>query len=333
MITSKDLDYHNKATTDPTYAETYFLIFSVPEESISGNAYLLVRPNVGAILSSVYVHKGICLNAWEADYADAPMHLKAPDKLSDFTLANGMSLSGSNNARDYHFRYEGREKLCNFDLNVKGIMQPFDALDPNQNPMLDKFANTEEALGAGDGWAQGHYDTIGHITGELSLYGKTYKVDCVDGLDRSWGPRLEWNASPVSWMHMTFGTDLAFHLVMTLDVSKAGVRYTTFRFGYAAVNGEVTGVVAAEVVGSNAGMLGMSRIIRIRDAKGREWEMFGAAVAAAPWHSAYGSFTSFQTLYRWTMGDRVGHSSVTDVVGITTLGKRLSKLGSESKAS
>jgi hypothetical protein len=330
MITGKDLDYHNKSTTDPTYAETYFLIFSVPEESISGNAYLLVRPNVGVVLSSIYVHKGICLNAWEADYADAPMHLKAPEKLSDFTLANGFSLSGSNNARDYHFRYEGRDKLCSFDLDVKGIMQPFDALDPNQNPMLDKFANTEEALGAGDGWAQGHYDTIGHITGELSLYGKKYKVDCVDGIDRSWGPRLEWNASPVSWMHMTFGPDLAFHLVMTLDVSKSGVRYTTFRFGYAVVNGEVTGVVGAEVAGSNAGMLGMSRIVRIRDAKGREWEMFGAAVAAAPWHSAYGSFTSFQTLYRWTMGDRTGFSSVTDVVGLTTLGKRLSRLGSEA---
>ncbi|MCK9285852.1 MAG: hypothetical protein M0P39_16410 [Rhodocyclaceae bacterium] len=330
MIRAKDLDYHNKQTTDPTYAETFFLIFSVPEESISGNAYVLVRPNVGAILSSIYVHKGICQNAWQADYADAPMHLKAPEKLSSFTLANGFGLSGSNEARDYRFQYQGREGLCTFDLNFKGIMEPFDALDPDQNPMLDKFASTEEAMGAGDGWAQGHYDTIGHITGELSLYGKKYTVDCVDGLDRSWGPRMEWNASPVSWMHMTFGPDLAFHLVMTLDVRKEKTSYTTFRFGYAAVNGEVTGIVAAEVIGENAGMLGVSRIVRIRDAKGREWEMHGAAIAAAPWHSAYGSFISFQTLYRWTMGDRKGHSSVTDVVGLTTLGKRLSRLGSEA---
>jgi hypothetical protein len=331
MIRIQDLDYHNKQTTDPTYAETYFLIFSVPEAAISGNAYVLVRPKVGAILSSIFVHQGICTNGYEADYADAPMHLEAPEKLSNFTLANGFSLSGSNNARDYRFKYQGRDDLCSFDLNVKGIMDPFDALDPNHNPMLDKFANTEEALGAGDGWAQGHYDMIGHITGELNLYGTRYAVDCVDGLDRSWGPRMEWNASPVSWMHMSFGPKLAFHLVMTLDISKGQTRYTTFRFGYVVVDGEVTGVVGAEVVGENAGQLGVSRIVRIRDAKGREWEMFGAAIAAAPWHSAYGSFVSFQTLYRWTMGERVGFSSVTDVVGLTTLGKRLSKLGAGQK--
>ena len=332
MIHTKDLDYHNQGTTDPTYAETYFLIFSVPEASISGNVYVLARPNVGVTLSSIYFHQGICTNAYEAEYSDAPMHLVAPQRLSDFTLANGLSLTGSNNARDYHFRYQGRDGLCNFDLNFSGIMDPFDALDPNHNPMLAKFDNTEEATGAGDSWAQGHYDIVGQIKGELNLYGKQYKVDCVDGLDRSWGPRLEWNASPVSWMHMTFGPDLAFHLIMTLDVKNGKTIYTTFRFGYVVENGEVTGLVAGEVTGENADMLGTYRVVRVRDAKGREWEMHGAAIAAAPWHAAYSSFISFQSLYRWTMGTRTGFSSVTDVFGVTTLAKRLSKLGSQTVA-
>lgn len=327
MINSNDLDYHNQGSSDPTFAETYFLIFSVPEEAISGNVYVLARPNIGVTLSSIYIHQGICNYAHEADYSDAPMHLAAPERFSKFSLANGLSFEGSNGARDYHFSYRGRDGLCAFDLKFDGLMDPFDALDPAQNPMLGKFDNVEEATGAGDSWTQGHYDLVGRIRGELSLYGKNYQVDCVDGLDRSWGPRLEWNAAPVSWMHMTFGTDLAFHLIMTLDVQNGQTVYTTFRFGYVVENGETTGIVAADVSAQSAGMLGIRRIVRLRDAKGREWEMTGEAIAAAPWHSAYSSFISYQSLYRWSMGARTGFSSVTDVFGVTTLAKRLSKLG------
>ncbi|MFW2828938.1 DUF7064 domain-containing protein [Sphingomonas sp. ID0503] len=332
MITEADLDFHNKGTTEFDYAETMFLIFSVPEAGISGNAYVLARPNAGICLSSIYLHKGIVPNAWQADYCDAPMHVKCPEKLSDFTLSNGLSVKGSNGARDYRFRYDGRDGLCRFDLDFEGLMNPFDPLDPDQNPMLAKFGgDTQASTGAGDSWSKGHYDLVGQITGELELYGKSYRVDCVDGLDRSWGPRAEWDSAPVSWMHMTFGTDLAFHLIMTLDVKEGQTCYTTFRFGYAVVDGQVSAIVDASVEGESVNLLGIHRVVRITDEHGRTWEMTGSAIAAAPWHGAYTSFISFQSLYRWTMGERVGFSNVTDVIGVTTLSKRLSRLGSKWK--
>lgn len=327
MITDQDLHFHNAGSSAFDYAETLFLIFSVPEERISGNAYVLCRPNAGVCLSSVYIHQGIHANAWTVDYSDAPMHVKCPETMADFTLSNGLSVKGSNGARDYRFRYEGRDGLCRFDLGFKGLMDPFDPLDPAQNPMLEVFNGDPEAsTGAGDSWTKGHYDLVGRITGELELYGKRFEVSCVDGLDRSWGPRAEWNSAPVSWMHLTFGDDLAFHLVVTLDVVAGQPVYTTFRFGYAVVDGECCAVTAAEVEAESVGMLGMHRVVRITDARGRQWEMVGAAIAAAPWHTAYTSFISFQSLYRWTMKDRVGFSNVTDVIGVTTLSKRLSRL-------
>ncbi len=190
----------------------------------------------------------------------------------------------------------------------------------------DTKAIMPKASGAGDAWTKGHYDLVGRIEGELELYGHKFAVSCVDGLDRSWGPRAEWNSTPVSWMHLTFGDDLAFHLVITLDVVNGQQVYTTFRFGYAVVDGECCAVTAAEVDAESLGMLGMHRIVRITDAKGRQWEIVGSAIAAAPWHTAYTSFLSFQTLYRWTMGTREGFSNVTDVIGVTTLSKRLSRL-------
>lgn len=327
MITDQDLHFHNADSPAFDHAETLFLIFSVPEERISGNAYILCRPNAGVCLSSVYVHQGMHANAWTVDYSDAPMHVKCPDTMADFTLSNGLSVKGSNGARDYRFRYDGTDGLCRFDLDFKGLMDPFDPLNPKQNPMLQTFGGDLEAsTGAGDSWTKGHYDLVGRITGKLELYGKTYEVNCVDGLDRSWGPRAEWNSAPVSWMHLTFGDDLAFHLVITLDVVDGQQVYTTFRFGYAVVDGECCAVTAAEVEAESLGMLGMHRVVRITDEKGRSWEMVGAAIAAAPWHTAYTSFISFQSLYRWTMGDRVGCSNVTDVIGVTTLSKRLSRL-------
>lgn len=331
MINAADLDFHHHGSTEFDYAETMFLIFSVPEAAISGNAYVLCRPNAGVCLSSIYIHQGLVPQAWAADYADAPMHLKCPEILSDFTLSNGLSVKGGNGARDYHYRYEGKDGLCRFDLQFTGLMDPFDPLDASQNPMLAHFGgDTEAASGAGDSWSKGHYDLVGRIQGDLELYGHKFRVDCVDGLDRSWGPRAEWDSAPVSWMHMTFGPDLAFHLIMSLDIRHGQTVYTTFRFGYALVDGQVSAIVAAEVVAESLSMLGIHRIIRVTDAAGRQWEMVGAAVAAAPWHGAYPSFISFQTLYRWSMGSRVGFSHVTDVIGVTTLSKRMSRLGSQS---
>lgn len=331
MITDADLHFHNGNSPAFDHAETLFLIFSVPEVRISGNAYVVCRPNAGVCVSSVYVHQGIHPNAWTVDYSDAPVHVKCPDTMSDFTLSNGLSIKGGNGARDYRFRYEGRDGLCRFDLDFKGLMDPFDPLDPAQNPMLAAFGGDPEAsTGAGDSWTKGHYDLVGRISGELELYGQKFPVSCVDGLDRSWGPRAEWNAAPVSWMHMTFGDDLAFHLVVTLDVVDGQPIYTTFRFGYAVVDGECCAVTAAEVDAESVGMLGMHRVVRITDAKGRQWEMAGGAIAAAPWHTASTSFISFQSLYRWTMGDRVGFSNVTDVMGVTGLSRHFSRIANRA---
>jgi len=333
MIKDSDLHFHNGNSPAFDHAETLFLIFSVPEARISGNAYVLCRPNAGICLSSVYIHQGMHANAWTVDYSDAPMHVKCPDTMADFSLSNGLSVRGSNGARDYRFRYEGRDGICRFDLDFRGLMDPFDPLDPAQNPMLEVFAGDPEAsTGAGDSWTKGHYDLVGRITGELELHGRKFAVSCVDGLDRSWGPRAEWNSAPVSWMHMCFGDDLAFHLVVTLEVVDGQQVYTTFRFGYAVVDGECCAVVAAEVEAESIGMLGMHRIVRITDARGRQWEMVGGAIAAAPWHTAYTSFISFQSLYRWTMGTRTGFSNITDVIGVTTLSKRLSRLGARPRA-
>jgi hypothetical protein len=311
------------------WAETTFLIFSVPEAALSGSVYLLARPNAGVCLSSIYIHQGICVHPYQVAYADAQMHLPCPDRLSGFTLPNGFGIDATRPPEDYRFRYDGPDGRCRFDLDFRGRMAPFDAHDPEHNPLLTTFGNAQEAGGFGEAWANGHFDLVGHITGRLELDGRSWEVDCWDGLDHSWGPRGEWNLPPVAWMHMTFGPELGVHLAMTLDAAGGTTAYHTLRFGYVADGSGVTGVASAEVEAENDGMLGMRRVVRITDAKGRSFEMVGEAVAAAPWYVAYPSFVSFQSLYRWTMAGtgvrgepplvRVGFSHITDVFSLASL--------------
>jgi len=54
MITDADLDFHNANSPAFDHAETLFLIFSVPEERISGNAYVVSSECRGVRLVGLY---------------------------------------------------------------------------------------------------------------------------------------------------------------------------------------------------------------------------------------------------------------------------------------
>ena len=47
MITADDYKFHERDLADDTWTETAFIIFSVPNVAISGNIYVLTRPNLG----------------------------------------------------------------------------------------------------------------------------------------------------------------------------------------------------------------------------------------------------------------------------------------------
>ena len=53
MITAEDYRFHERDPSDETWTETIFQIFNVPEAAISGNLYVLSRPNLGVTHCSV----------------------------------------------------------------------------------------------------------------------------------------------------------------------------------------------------------------------------------------------------------------------------------------
>jgi hypothetical protein len=329
LITPADTEFHPRDPSIASWTETMFMIFSVPEANILGNVYVLARPNLGIATSSIMVQQGFCRQPYEIDFCDPQVHLACPPSFRDFSLANGLTVEVTKPLLGYRMSYAASSRACAFDLDFEALMPPFDMHDPRENPLHV----------AGDDWAEphkatteatkGHFDVVGRVTGEFELRGRRYRVDCVDGMDHSWGPRSEESAGTGSraaaWMHVTFGDDFGMHLAMALDLRDGEVVYDGLRFGYVMDGREVVGLVEADVRTTRVDMLGVSNHIQARDARGREYEFFGTAVAGAPWYSFNPCCVSFQSLYRYQHEGRVGYCEGADIFGLNFLGERLSR--------
>ncbi|WP_449042989.1 DUF7064 domain-containing protein [Paracoccus sp. (in: a-proteobacteria)] len=325
MITPDDADFHPRDPSDMSWTETTFLPFAVPEEGIFGNCYVLARPNLGICLSSVIVSRGICVHTYEIDFTDPQMHLKCPEKFSDFTLDNGLSLKALGGPQNYDLRYENQLGACSFDLSFRGLHRPFDPRDPAENPLLSQRPSGAEDPRIGKEWANGHFECKGHITGSLTLYGETYKVDCYEGMDHSWGPRKELGTRAVSWISINFGEDLAIHLAVPMRIEKGTVLYDPVQFGFVVENGEVYGVTSAEVQANRVHMQPIGNRITVTDIRGKSFEFLGTAVGGHPWHSFNPCHVCYQTTMRYTWNDRVGFGEFGDIFGLDYLARHMSR--------
>jgi hypothetical protein len=330
MITRADFDFHENDGTDRTWTETIGGVFSVPEAGILANVYVLARPNLGVVTSCVNVHQGLCRTPYEIDFHDPQVHLPCPPSLSDFRLESGLSVSVDDDC-GYHFGYRSEDGNCEFELDFKPVMQPWDMHDAATNPLLPPegvVAASETGLGAG--WAHGHFDLVNEITGTLRLRGQSYDVHCVEGMDHSWGPRPETGGQDVAvtWLHVTLGPRFAMHLAVALDVEGNEVTYGALRFGYVVEDGEVTGITSARVTAEVDSLIPVRNHISATDARGRHYEFRGTSVGGAPWYS-WNPFTcSFSSLMEYDDGaGRVGHAMMTDVYGLEFLAARMSRHG------
>ncbi|MGE0233583.1 MAG: hypothetical protein AB7O39_00370 [Flavobacteriaceae bacterium] len=340
MITAKDSEFHPSDPKEWRWTETTPLIFSVPEAGILGNLYVAARPNLGVALSAVAVAQGFCRQAYEMDFSDSQVHLPCPDDFLGYTLENGLSVELVKPPKEYRFRYEykGDPSACAFDLKFRSIHEPFDCLDPAQNPMMEKPGGHSYDSRLGDQWGNksadekypnGHYEMIGHVTGELLLRGKTYKVDCYDCMDHSWSRRTEVSKRSVCFLTAAFGEDYGIHLAVPMDVGRDETTYDGFRFGFVVEDGQTYGVVDAKVDGATTDMLPMSAHVTCTDTRGKTHEFYGAAVGGHPWYNFNPSHVCFQSLMRWQQGNRIGYSEMGNIFGLEFLAERKSRHGRE----
>ena len=329
MITDQDLEFHQRNAADTVWTETTYLAFHVAQAALHGTLYVLTRPNLGIALSSVVIARGTRLHAHDVDFCDPQIHLPCPESYSDFTLQNGLSVKAES-LSEWDFSYRHKLGYCDFALHFEAFHHPFDPLDPAENPLATgKTAAGSDKL-IGDAWSNGHFDTKGHITGELTLYGVRYEVDCFEGMDRSWGPRNEIPQRATSYVSANFGEELAIWLTMTLDVKDTSqIVYDRLNSGFVVSHGKVTPVVKASVQATSEGMLARSDEITVVDAEGRCYELFGSAIGTRPLGSFNPSIAAFQSLMRYECGEMVGYGGHGKLFGLTYLNRILASQRNE----
>lgn len=332
MITDKDSDFHPVRKDNWRWAETTPLSFSVPQAGILGNLYIAARPNLGVALSSVGIVQGFRFYPHEVDFSDAQMHLPCPDNFTDYELESGLRVQVTKPPLETRFRYQ--YKLgdgCSFDLKFRGLHAPFDANDPQQNPLLKTAGGHQVDERLGTQWGNpstdpddpsGHFELIGHITGHLNLRGVRHEVDCYDCVDHSWSRRTETSKRAVGWISAVFGEDYGLHMAILLDLRNGKTIYESLRNGYVMQDGEVHGLVSATVEGNHSNHSPMNCHIVATDVRGQRHEVFGTAIAVHPWYNYNPSHVAFQSLMQWRCGNRIGHSEMADIFGLEFLAER-----------
>lgn len=311
MITTADANFHQPPDDNFRWCETNPFLFNIPDAAISGLIYVVTRPLLGVCMSDITIQDRISTHWDGAFYLDNQQHLPCPQSLLDYELPNGVSVRAIEPLQRYAVRYEGIDDTrLEFEFNA--IMPPYDMNDPDMDPLAAKRHDA--------GWSSafgGHFEQTGRITGEAVLRGQHYKLDCIDTLDRSWGPRAERDNAAVTWLHGSFGERLTVHALCAIDPANTSTIGTLIS-GYVLEDGEVYGLTAFEGRTERLGLLPMSTLLRATDRRGKTFELTGAAINGSPW-APYPSLVYAQSLMRWNCAGEIGYGVQQDVASRTYL--------------
>ena len=178
----RDDDFHVPAPGRWAHETSWFWWF-VPEAGIGAWSYHWVRPNIGVTGGGVWL--------WDPEttyYFDAPYFVNdsnqplSPDRnLNNHVFASGLSLKTLEPLTKYRLEFADRDRL-RFDLVFDAVLPPW------VNSLVGEPA------------APMHLDQFGRVSGEMTVHGRTYTVDCIASRDRSWHERDErWKRGAVGY--------------------------------------------------------------------------------------------------------------------------------------
>lgn len=312
MIKTEDCDFHFKPDSHWQWAETIALPYAIPEANINGMTYVVTRPMLGVCMSDITIMDRIS-DLWEEQaYVDNMQHLPCPEKLSDFSLPNGLTFKVVDPLKHYRVVYEGIDDT-RYSLDYHGLHAPYDCNDPTMDPLAAQRNGP-----AWDSSWNGHYEATFHVTGELILRGKRYEVDCVEVGDRSWGARPERDNGTMIWWHASWGKDLAVHLFTRHDIATTK-DFGALVSGYVFEDGQVYGITSCKGTQEYRRAVPMGGVLEITDIRGKTFTFTYSTINSSYW-APYPSNTYLQSSMRVNLNGRIGN-------GIQQLGLSRAYLG------
>ncbi|KAF0961089.1 DUF7064 domain-containing protein [Rhodococcus sp. T7] len=315
MIEDIDADFHTPTSDDPTWTETNFFGFYIPEATLNVGVYALFRPNVGVAISTIAMNSKFVQAPWQAEYWDAQHHLPIPEprNLRDYRLNNGLHVVCREPNRVWDVEFDNGDDVS-LAFRYTAIADAFDIHDPQQDPIVAKQAD-DGVFAWGEAYA-GHFDQSGHFEGEVNLRGKKYAVDCISTMDHSWGLRSEHQGHTMSWLHAHFSKDFAIHGIFDFDPTGGPDATTelTLEHGYVVDKGELFGLAAGRGRTIREGFFAKSVELELTDSEGREYELQGLGRTSFPWQAGPGT-VGYNVLAEWRSGTERGWGEIQDFIG------------------
>ena len=164
-----------------------------------------------------------------------------------------------------------------------------------------------------------HFERPMRATGDVTLRGKRYAVDCFNVRDRSWGkarPESNLSMPPASWMTGVFNTDFSFNCNVfdqasgnpELTGSFALPEANTLAGGWLFRNGKLGRIVGVRkrVVREPISLIPNEIEFDAVDEFDRPLHVRGTLVASCPWQ-AWGNFNASISLMRWECEGQVAY--------------------------
>ena len=199
----------------PTHTiHTHYFGFSIPEERIGAFIYIRAQPSFKVCLAGVSIFKGLDnLRPLDCEHTNIVNTLPWPKVTGNvIETANGLKLEFTDTGRTCRITYRSKDGATHFDIEQtalcpvlpRGFVMPGEDTDtdPRQKP--------------------GGLEQLMHCTGELTLNGQHFKIDCNAARDRSIRQvRTEDEVlyPPIGWSPLSFGPDFCFNQVGIEDAS------------------------------------------------------------------------------------------------------------------
>jgi hypothetical protein len=320
-LTPRDALLHEPLYRDPTWLESNWFSFLIPEHNIRGHCIAYFRTNIGVVMSLIQVWSRDSLTLLDLDYWDQQVHLPLPPcNLDDYRLANGLAVKMGEPLQHYSLSYDGFADT-HFRLEFEGLMPAVDSRE-TQLPTGRDFSHFHK-VDPRMATNIGHIDQTLAVSGEVTIRGKTYSVDFPSNRDHSWSPRPEKAHGRGYFDEGYFGNgEFCFH-VQTLNEQADEAEVTN---GYIIDHGELLALKAGVGRYTMDGWLTRRLEYEVEDERGRTHRFVGEPTAITvlqTWPNQY----NIGAIVKWAYegeegwGEYKWHWEVTDMVTAQNLAR------------
>ena len=195
----------------PYTVHTHYFGFTIPEAGIGTYLYARYMPAFRLSQGGPVIFRGMDnVSLLDAEYHDYRATMPWPEVTGDaIRFDNGYEIHFVRPGELVHLRYKSPDGEVGFDLEQRAV-----------TPLVARghIVPGEEDHHNDPARHHGGSEQFMHCTGELSLRGEIYPVDCYAVRDRSWNqvrteePGGAQPCPPVGWTPAYFGDDLSFNV-------------------------------------------------------------------------------------------------------------------------